>query len=75
MRRAQDTAEKCEYSSTPGRASLVAHMVKKLSAMGETWVHPQIRQVDALEKGMANDSSILAWMEEPGGLQIGWQKV
>ena len=40
VQRAQDTAEKYEYSSTPGRASLVAHMVKKLSATGETWVHP-----------------------------------
>ena len=33
-------------------------MVKNLPAMQETWVATQI---DLLEKGMANHSSILAW--------------
>jgi len=33
-------------------------------------------QGDPLEEGMATHSSILAWMEEPGGLQsIGSQRV
>ena len=54
------------------RASLVAQMVKPLPAMRETWV-PSLSREDPLEKGMATDSSILAWRiswtEEPGGLQ------
>ena len=40
--------------------------------MQETWVRAQ-GQEDPLEKGMATDSSVLAWRitctEEPGGLQ------
>ena len=47
-------------------------MVKKLPAMQEIWV-PSLGQEDPLEKGMATQSSILAWRipgtEEPGGLQ------
>ena len=47
-------------------------MVKNLPAMQETWVR-FLGQEDALEKGMATHSSILAWeipqTEEPGGLQ------
>ena len=54
------------------RASLVAQMVKPLPAMRETWV-PSLSREDPLEKGMATDSSILAWRiswtEETGGLQ------
>ena len=54
-------------------------MVKYLPAMQEM----QIRSLgweDALKKGMAIHSSILAWRipwtEEPGGLQsMGWQRV
>ena len=46
--------------------SLVAHMVKNLTAMQET-------PVQSLEKGMATHSSILAWRipwtEESDGLQ------
>ena len=46
-----------------------ACLVKNLTAMQETWVC----SVLALEKGMATQSSILAWeisrREEPGGLQ------
>ena len=47
-------------------------MVKKLTAVQETWVR-SLGQEDLLEKGMATHSSILAsripWAEEPGGLQ------
>ena len=54
-------------------------MVKNLPAMQETRV-PSLGQEDALEKGMAVHSSILAWRipwtEEPGGLQsVGRQRV
>ena len=52
-------------------ASLLAQMVKNLPAMWETQVQ-SLDQEDPLEKGMATDSSILAWRipwtEEPGGL-------
>ena len=41
------------------RDSLVAQMVKKLPAMGETWVQ-SLGWEDPLEKGMAAHSSILA---------------
>ena len=51
-------------------ASLVAQMVKRLSAMRETWARSLSRE-DPLEKEMATHSSTLAWkipwMEEPGG--------
>ena len=47
-------------------------MVKNLPAMQETQVQ-SLSLEDALEKGMATHSSILAWRipqtEEPGGLQ------
>ena len=53
-------------------ASLVAQMVKNLSAMQETGVQSLGRE-DPLEEGKATHSSILAWRlpwtEEPGGLQ------
>ena len=53
-------------------ASLVAQIVENLSAMQETQVQSLGRH-DALEKGMASDSRILAWRiswtEQPGGLQ------
>ena len=52
--------------------SLVAQMVKNLSAMQETWIQSLGRE-DLLEKEMATHSSIPAWRipwtEEPGGLQ------
>ena len=59
--------------------SLVAQMVKNLFAMQETQVR-FLGGEDALEKGMATHSSILAWRtpwtEEPGGLQsMGLQRV
>ena len=41
-------------------ASLVAQMVKHLPTMQETWVQSLGRE-DALKKGMATHSSILAW--------------
>ena len=60
-------------------ASLVAQMVKNLPAMQETQVL-SLGWEDPLEKGMATQSSILAWRipwtEEPGGLQfMGLQRV
>ena len=61
------------------RTSLVAHLVKSLLAMQETWVQ-SLGQEDPLEKEMAIRSSILAWripwIEEPGGLKsMGSQRV
>jgi len=51
-------------------ASLVAHMVKNLPAMKNTWA-PSLAWEDPLEKGTATHSNILAWRiprtEEPGG--------
>ena len=60
-------------------ASLMAQMVKNLSAMQETLVQPPGWE-DPLDKGMATHSSILTWeipgTEESGGLQsIGSQSV
>ena len=50
----------------------VAHMVKNLTAVQETWVQ-SLGWADPLEKGMAIHSSILAWRipwtEKPGRLQ------
>ena len=52
-------------------ASLVAHTVKNLPAVQETWVLSLGWEVP-LEEGMATHSSILAgqnpWTEEPGRL-------
>ena len=57
----------------------MAHTVKNPPAMLETWVQ-SLGWEDPLEKGMATQSSILAWRipwtEEPGGLQsMGSQRV
>ena len=57
----------------------MAQTVKNLPAMQETHVQSLGRE-DALEKGMATHSSILAWeipwTVEPGGLQsMGLQRV
>ena len=56
-------------------ASLVAQMVKNLPAMQKTLV-PSLGPEDALEKGMATHSGVLAWeitwTEEPGRLQAPW---
>ena len=58
---------------------LVVQSVKSLPAMRETRVQ-FLSQEDPLEKGMATNSSVLAWRipwtEEPGGLQsMGSQRV
>ena len=54
------------------KSSLVAHLVKSLPAMQETWVQ-SLGCEDPLEKEMASQSSTLAWKipwtEEPGRLQ------
>ena len=42
------------------RASLVAQLVKNPPAVQETWVR-SLGWEDPLEKGMATNSSILAW--------------
>ena len=60
-------------------ASLVAQMVKNLPALWEIWVS-FLGQKDPLKKGMATDSSILAWRipwtEDPGGLKsLGLQRI
>ena len=53
------------------KASLVAQMVKNLTAVYDNWVQSLDRE-DLLEKGMATHSRILAWRtpwtQEPGGL-------
>ena len=53
-------------------ASLVTQMVKNLPALWEIWVS-SLGQKDPLKKGMATDSSILAWRipwtKEIGGLR------
>ena len=53
-------------------ASLVAQMVKNLPAMQKTLV-PSLGPEDALEKGMATHSGVLAWRVpgtgKPGGLR------
>ena len=58
---------------------LVAHMVKNLTAVQETWVQ-SLGWEDSLEKEIATHSSILAWKipwtEKPGRLQsMGLQRV
>ena len=67
------------YGVTKSGVSLVAHTVKNLPAMRETWLRSQ-GQEDPLEKGMVTHSTILAWRiswtEEPGELQsMGLQRV
>ena len=57
----------------------MAQPVKNLPAMWETWIR-SLGCEDPLEKGMATDSSILAWKiprtEEPSRLQsMGLQRV
>ena len=46
----------------------MAQTVKNLPAMQETQVQ-SLGQEDPLEKETATHSNILAWTEEPGGLQ------
>ena len=66
-------------SIVPDRASLVAQIVKNLSAMQETRIR-SLGWEDPLEKARAMHSSILAWRspwtDEPGRLQsMGSQRV
>ena len=42
-------------------ASLVAQLVKNLPSVQETWLQSSLGWEDALEKGTATHSSILAW--------------
>ena len=64
--------EQLSLSLSPTFISLVARMVKTLSAMSKSCVESLGRE-DPLEKVMATYSSILAWRipwtEEPGELQ------
>ena len=61
------------YQYTCRRASLVTQTVKNLPAMQETQVR-SLGGENPLEKGMAIQSSILAWRipwtEQPGWLQF-----
>ena len=54
-------------------ASLVAQVVKKLSAMWETWV-PSLGQENPLEEGMSPHSSTL-FLENPMDRGAWWAKV
>ena len=67
------------FAPLPLGASLVAQLVKNLSAMQETWVQ-FLGWEDPLKKEMATHSSILAWRipwrEKSGRLQsMGLQRV
>ena len=67
------------YGNSSLVASHVAQLVENLPAMQETWVR-FLGQEDALEKGMATHSSVLAWRipqtEEAGGLEtMGSQRI
>ena len=57
------------------QASLVAHLVKNLPALRETWVQ-SLGWKDTLEKEMATHSSILTWKipwtQEPGAGYSPW---
>ena len=52
--------EEIGYPLQHSWASVVAQLVKNLPAMRETWVQ-SLGWEDALEKGKATHSSILAW--------------
>ena len=52
--------EGIDYPLQYSWVSLVAQMVKNLTAMQKTWVRSLVWE-DALEEGMATHSSILAW--------------
>ena len=72
-RKESDTTESValSLSLTGARVSLVAQTAKNMPAMQETWVQC-LGSEEALEKGMATHSSILAWRipwtEEAGRL-------
>ena len=56
------------------RASLLAQMVRNLPSMQETWVR-SLSWEDALEKGKATHSSILAWRIPRTVQSMGLQRV
>ena len=56
----RSSREEIGYPLQYSWASLVAQMGKNLPAMWETWVR-SLGWEDALEKGKANYSSVLAW--------------
>ena len=56
----RSTAEGIGYTLQYSWASLVAQLVKNMSAMQETWVQ-SLGWEDPLEKGKATHFSILAW--------------
>ena len=56
----RSTGEGTGYPLQCSWASLIAQLVKNLPAMWETWVQSLGRE-DALEKGKATHSRILAW--------------
>ena len=56
----RSTGEGIGYPLQYSSASLVAQLVKNLSAMKETWDRPLCWE-DPLEKGKATHASILAW--------------
>ena len=56
----RSSAEGIGYPLQYSWASLVAQLVKNLTAMWETWVQ-SLGWEDPLEKGKATHSSILAW--------------
>ena len=59
-RSGKSTGEGIGYPLQYSWASLLAQLVKNPPAMRETWVQPLVWE-DALEKGKATHSSILAW--------------
>ena len=56
----RSTGEGVDYPLLYSWASLVAQLVKNLSAMWKSWVQ-SLGWEDLLEKGKATHSSILAW--------------
>ena len=56
----RSTGERIGWPLQYSWASLVAYLVKNLPAMWETWIQ-SLGWEDALEKGKATHSSILAW--------------
>ena len=56
----RSTGEGMSYPFQYPRTSLVAHLVKNLPAMCETWV-PSLGWEDPVERGKATHSSIVAW--------------
>ena len=56
----RSTGEGIGYPLQCSWASLVVQLVKNLPAKRETWIQ-SLGWEDTLEKGMATDSSILAW--------------